>query len=64
VDAATKTMNFEVLLREKVMSNDGQLTINFNRLKNVSLITRPNKIELTTRMRLSRTRNAGSSLAN
>jgi hypothetical protein len=26
-------MNFEVLLREKVMSNDGQLTINFNRLE-------------------------------
>ncbi len=39
-------------------------TINFNRLKNVNLITRPNKIELTTKMRLSRTRNAGSSLAN
>jgi hypothetical protein len=26
-------MNFEVMLREKVMSNDGQLTINFNRLE-------------------------------
>lgn len=26
-------MEFEVLLREKVMSNDGQLTINFNRLE-------------------------------
>jgi hypothetical protein len=26
-------MNFELLLREKVMSNDGQLTINFNRLE-------------------------------
>jgi hypothetical protein len=26
-------MNFEILLREKVMSNDGQLTINFNRLE-------------------------------
>lgn len=26
-------MNFEVLLREKVMSNDGQLTLNFNRLE-------------------------------
>jgi hypothetical protein len=26
-------MNFEILLREKIMSNDGQLTINFNRLE-------------------------------
>jgi len=26
-------MNFEVFLKEKVMSNDGQLTINFNRLE-------------------------------
>lgn len=26
-------MEFEVMLREKVMSNDGQLTINFNRLE-------------------------------
>ena len=26
-------INFEVMLREKVMSNDGQLTINFNRLE-------------------------------
>jgi hypothetical protein len=26
-------MNFEILLREKVMSNDGQLTLNFNRLE-------------------------------
>ena len=27
-------MTFDVLLREKVMSNDGQLTINFNKLEN------------------------------
>ena len=26
-------MNFEVLLREKLMSNDGQLTLNFNKLE-------------------------------
>jgi hypothetical protein len=26
-------MNFEVLLREKIMSNDGQLTLNFNKLE-------------------------------
>ncbi len=39
-------------------------TINFNILKNVNLMTRPNNIELTTKMRLSKTRNAGSSLAN
>jgi len=26
-------MNFEILLREKLMSNDGQLTLNFNKLE-------------------------------
>ena len=51
-------INFEVLLREKVMSNDGQLTLNLNRLEQqhaeaIKILTeRCNKLEnlLQTKM--------------